>query len=77
MYVVLTQHKLHDAMSDLMAELVRQFPAEKFSVFGSEEKGYQCRIEGVGDERAPRKFAITFLKTWKPKPPEIEIIMSK
>jgi len=77
MYIVLIDHKSHEAISDLMAALVKQYPAEKFSIYGSEEKGYQCRIEGVGDERAPRKFAISFLKTWKPKPPEIEIIMPK
>ena len=77
MYVVLTNHKSREAMGDLMAALVKQYPTDKFSVEGSEEKGYQCRINGVGDEREPRKFSITFLKTWKPKPPEIEIIMPK
>jgi hypothetical protein len=77
MYVVLVTHKSREAMSDLMAAILIQFPAEKFSVFGSEDKGYQFRIEGVGDEKAPRVFALSFLKTWKPKPPEIEIIMPK
>ena len=77
MYVVLVDHKSRDAMSDLMAAIIIQFPKEKFSVFGSEEKGYQFRIEGVGDEIAPRTFAKLFLKKWKPAPPEIEIIMPK
>jgi hypothetical protein len=77
MYVVLTEHKSREAMGDLMAELAKHFPADKFSIEGSEDKGYQCRIIGLGDERSPRKFATVFLKTWKPKPPEIEIIMPK
>ena len=63
-------------MTDLMAELIKRFPAERFTVEGSEEQGYKFRIEGTGDEKAPRAVAKVFLKTWKPKPPEqpIEII---
>ncbi len=75
MYVVLITNKSREPFSDIMPELKREFPTEVFSVYGSEERGYQLRIEGVGDEKAPRAFAKTYMKTWKPKPPEIEIIM--
>lgn len=76
MYVVLLESKSREAMADLMAAIVVQFPLEKFSIVGSEEKGYQFHINGVGDERAPRAFALKYLKTWKPAPkePEIKII---
>ena len=77
MYVVLVDHKSRAAMTDLMAAILIQFPQERFSIFGSEDKGYQFRIEGVGDEMPPRAFAKLFLKKWKPSPPEIEIIMPK
>jgi len=70
MYVVVIDHKLKEAISDLIAALVIEFPGEVFSIYGSEEKGYQCRIEGKGDEKPPRTFAKAFLKKWKPKPPE-------
>jgi hypothetical protein len=77
MYVVLVDHKSREAMTDLMAAIIIQFPLERFSIFGSEDKGYQFRIEGVGDEMPPRAFSKLFLKKWKPSPPEIEIIMPK
>ena len=73
MYVVLLEHKLLAAMTDLMAAIIVQFPLEKFSIVGSEDKGYQFHINGVGDERPPRIYASKFLKTWKPKPKEDEI----
>jgi hypothetical protein len=73
MYVVLVEHKSKEAMADLMAAIIVQFPLEKFSIVGSEEKGYQFHINGVGDERVPRIYASKFLKTWKPKPKEDEI----
>jgi hypothetical protein len=66
MYVVLVYHKLRSAMLDLMASMVKQFPNEKFSIYGSEAAGYQFRINGMGDERQPRKYAEVFLKKWKP-----------
>ena len=66
MYVVLVSSKSKAAMTDLIATLSMQFPAERFTVEGSEEKGYNARIEGIGDERAPRAVAVKFLKTWKP-----------
>ena len=72
MYVVLVKHKSREPLSDCIPELKLKFPEEVFSVFGSDEKGYQLRIEGMGDEVLPRKFAETFLKTWKPKPSEPE-----
>ena len=77
MYVVLVEHKSREAMADLMAAIIVQFPLEKFSIVGSEEKGYQLHINGVGDERAPRVYALKFLKTWKPKTKEDEIKIIK
>lgn len=74
MYVVLTEHKSREAMIDLIAALLVEFPSEKFTYEGSEEKGYKARIEGAGDEKLPRKFAIKFLKAWKPKPVENIIV---
>lgn len=73
MYVVIVNHKSKEAMLDLMAVLVHQFPKEVFTIEGSEDMGYKFRIEGSGDEKPPRKIAIQFLKTWKPKPKENEI----
>lgn len=70
MYVVLVNHALREAMSDTMHALIDKFPLEKFSIDGSEEKGYKLKIMGSGDEKPPRAFAKVFLKTWKPKPPE-------
>ena len=80
MYVVLLSHKSKPAMTDLIAALLKEFPNERFTVEGSEEKGYNARIEGVGDERAPRIFATKFLKTWKPKPDniiELDVVMEQ
>lgn len=75
MYVVLVLHKSKEAMSDLMVHLKPQFPLEIFTFEGSEEKGYKFRIEGEGDEKAPRKIAEKYLKTWKPKPKENDIVV--
>lgn len=72
MYVVLVKNKLREPLSDTIPELIKEFPQEVFSISGSEEGGYQLRIEGKGDEKAPRAFAEKYLKTWKPKPPEEE-----
>jgi len=74
MYVVLITNKSREPFSDIIPELKKVFPLEVFSIYGSEEKGYQLRIEGTGDEKEPRVFATKYMKTWKPKPPEIEII---
>lgn len=68
MYVVLVTSKSRDVLSDVIPELKKEFPADVFSIYGSEEKGYQLRIEGAGDEKEPRAFATKFMKTWKPKP---------
>lgn len=68
-YIVLVNHKVREALSDCIAELTKSFP-DPFTIAGSEEKGYQLRLEGSGDETLPRAFATKFLKTWKPKPPE-------
>ncbi len=68
MYVVLITSKLLAPFTDLMPVINKEFAAEKFSIWGSEDKGYQFRIEGVGDEKLPRKFAQAFVKTWKPSP---------
>jgi len=68
MYVVLVTHKQKTPLSDCLPELKKLFPADQFSIYGSEEKGYQLRIEGDGDEIAPRAWATKYLKTWKPKP---------
>ena len=73
MYVVLVKHKAKEAMSDLLAHLKPQFPLEAFTFEGSEEQGYKFRIEGEGDERAPRKIAEKYLKTWKPASKELEV----
>lgn len=70
MYVVLVTNKQRDPLSDCIVELKKSFPQEQFSIYGSEEKGYQLRIEGTGDEIAPRARAVAFLKTWKPKSEE-------
>lgn len=68
MYVVLITNKSREPLSDVIPELKKEFPAEVFSIYGSEEKGYQLRIEGTGDEKEPRAFATKYMKTWKPKP---------
>lgn len=70
MYVVLIDSKCKETLSDCIPELNKSFPKDTFTIFGSEEKGYQLRIEGAGDEKAPRAFAKAYAKTWKPKPPE-------
>lgn len=70
-YVVVVNHKSHEAMLDLVAVLIKQFPKERFSIHGTEEKVYKLHIEGVGDEREPRKVAEKFFKTWKPKPTDV------
>lgn len=70
MYVVLIDSKIKAMLSDCIPELGKSFPKDTFTIYGSEEKGYQLRIEGTGDEKAPRVFAKAFAKTWKPKPPE-------
>ncbi len=70
MYVVLIDHKSLNAMHDLMAALVIQFPNERFAIEGSEEKGYKFNILGLGDEKHPRAFAKSFLKNWKPQETE-------
>jgi hypothetical protein len=69
MYIVLVDHKSRDALSDCIVELKKVF-TDPFTISGSEEKGYQLRLEGVGDETSPRAHAKKFLKTWKPKPVE-------
>lgn len=68
MYVVLITNKSREPFSDIMPDLRKEFPEETFSIYGSEDKGYQLRIEGTGDEKAPRAFATKYMKTWKPKP---------
>lgn len=70
MYIVIVAHKIREALSDCIPELVKAFPNEPFTIEGSEEKGYQLRLNGSGDEKAPRVMAEKFLKTRKPKPPE-------
>lgn len=72
MYIVVVSHKNREAISDAIVELVKAFPGEPFTIEGSEEKGYQLRLNGAGDEKAPRVLAEKFLKTWKPKPPEVQ-----
>jgi hypothetical protein len=67
MYVVLVDHKSREAMTDLMAAILIQFPHERFSISGSDDRGFQFRIEGLGDEKLPRAFAKIFLKNWKAK----------
>lgn len=65
MYVVLVTSKSRNVLSDVIPELKKEFPADIFSIYGSEEKGYQLRLEGAGDERAPRAMVIKFMKTHK------------
>lgn len=72
MYVVLVTSKMLAPFTDLMPLLFSTFSNEKFSIWGSEDKGYQLRIEGAGCEKEPRKFAELFLKKWKPKPIEVD-----
>lgn len=71
-YCVLVCHKLKEPLSDAIPELNKEFPNEVFTITGSEEKGYKLRIEGAGDEKPPRKFVESFLKTWVPLPKESE-----
>jgi hypothetical protein len=66
MFVVLVNRKKLPPLIDMMPELIKKFPHEKFSIHGSEDKDYHLQIDGDGDERLPRKFAESFLKTWKP-----------
>lgn len=68
MYIVLVVNKNKDVFSDLIPQLKERFPTETFSISGSEAQGYQLRLEGTGDELAPRSFAKKFVKTWKPPP---------
>lgn len=65
MYVVLVNRQPLAALQSLMPEINKAFPSERFSIWGSDEKGYQIRIEGTGSEIEPRKFAELFLKKWK------------
>jgi hypothetical protein len=67
MYVVVEQHKSKAAISDLIAHLAIIFPNERFSLFGSDDTVFQCRIEGIGDEKMPRAYAQIFLKKWVPR----------
>ncbi len=69
MYIVLLDHKNREALSDCIAEMSKTF-TDPFTIEGSEEKGYQLRLNGAGDEKEPRAFAKKYLKTWKPKPPD-------
>lgn len=71
MYVVLINSKLLAPLTDLMPVINKEFVEERFSIWGTEDKGYQFRIEGAGDEKLPRIFAEKFVKTWKPAPDTI------
>lgn len=73
MYIVLVTSKKLPMFNDLLPELRKKFPSDQFSIHGSEDKGYQMRIEGVGDEKAPRAYAEGFIKKWKPAPIFIEM----
>lgn len=77
MYLVIAYSKTLPPFSDLIAALVKEFPETQFTIAGTEEKGYQCRVMGTADEVAPRVFAKAFLKTWKPKPEGEESIEVK
>jgi len=66
MYVVVVTHAKIAALNDLMAIILPMFPNDRFAIVGSEDKGYQLRVLGLGDEKAPRKIAEPFLKKWKP-----------
>lgn len=66
MFVILVNKQKLPPLTDMMPEIIKKFPHDKFSIHGSEEKGYHMQIDGLGDERLPRKFAESFLKTWKP-----------
>jgi hypothetical protein len=72
MYIVLVNWKTLPALQDLMPEMNKTFTSDKFSIWGSEDKGYQFRLDGAGCEKEPRKFAELYLKKWKPKPVETE-----
>ncbi len=72
MYCVVVTNKTLAPFTDMMPEMLLKFPESKFSIWGSEDQGYQFRVEGSGDEKGPRKFALAYLKTWQPKPIEIE-----
>lgn len=71
MYVVVVTSKKLAPLNDLMAVIIQTFPNDKFQIVGSEDKGYQFRVLGSGDEKAPRKIAEPFLKKWKPSPEQI------
>lgn len=71
MYVVVVTSKTIAPLNDLMAVIIQMFPNDKFVIVGSEDKGYQFRVLGTGDEKAPRKIAEPFLKKWKPSPEQI------
>jgi hypothetical protein len=66
MYIVLVNKQKLSPLKDLMPQMMKNFPDDRFSIHGSEEKGYQFQLDGAGDEMRPRKFAESFLKTWKP-----------
>ena len=66
MYVVIVYSKTHEPLSDLMPVIGPKFPDDRFYIFEGGGR-FQLRLEGTGDERAPRTFAKTFLKSWQPK----------
>lgn len=71
MYVVIVEHKILAALTDLLVEVRRIFPNDQFYIDGSEDKGYKLKVDGNGDEKAPRKLAEPFLKKWKPSPEQL------
>jgi hypothetical protein len=71
MYVVVSTSKRLAPLNDLMEVINSLFPNDTFTIVGSEDKGYQFRVLGSGDEKAPRKIAETFLKKWKPTPEQV------
>ncbi len=71
MYVVVVTAKKLAPLNDLMALIIQTFPNDKFAIVGSEDAGYQFRVLGTGDEKAPRKIAEPFLKKWQPSPEQL------
>lgn len=73
MYIVLVTSKKLQIFNDLIVEIRKKFPNDQFAIDGSEDRGYQLRLLGAGDEKEPRKFAEAFMKKWKPAPIFIEM----
>ena len=64
MYVVLEKHSKREPLDSCLASLKEKFPRDKFCVCEI-RNSFQLRLEGIGDERLPRTFALSLIKAWE------------